>query len=170
MAPSRLLKSWATPPARLAEAFQPLRLVHLALQPLPFRPGPQPLAVGLQFQPFGDVADGGGDEDAFGGADGGQGDLGGERAAVPAPPGQLHPGAHRPRPRIGQVPGPVPRVHVAHALRHQQLDRLPTSSSRPYPNSRSAWAFTSAIRPSAATHIIASGAASSRPPNPGSGS
>src|SRR5580693_7253914 len=41
----------------------------------------------------------------------------------------------------------------------------PTSSSLPYPNSRSACALTSAIRPSPSTHIIASGAASSSPVN-----
>ena len=41
----------------------------------------------------------------------------------------------------------------------------PTSSSRRYPNSRSVCAFTSTIRPSASTHTIASGAASSSPRN-----
>jgi hypothetical protein len=41
----------------------------------------------------------------------------------------------------------------------------PASSSRGYPNSRSAWAFTSTIRPPESAHTIASGAASSSPRN-----
>ena len=41
----------------------------------------------------------------------------------------------------------------------------PTSSSREYPNSASAWAFTSTMRPPSSTHTMASGAASRIPRN-----
>ena len=44
----------------------------------------------------------------------------------------------------------------------------PASSARWYPNSRSAWALTSTIRPPASTHTIASGTASNTPAATGS--
>ena len=81
-------------------------------------------AVAGGFPPLGHVADRGHDQDALAGVDGGQGDLGRERAAVAAAAGQLDARAHRPGPRVGHVPGPVRRVPGPDRVRDQDLHRL----------------------------------------------
>ena len=55
------------------------------------------------------VPDGRGDEDAFIGVDRGQRDLGREGAGIAAAPGERPARAHRPVPRVSDVPGPVLR-------------------------------------------------------------
>ena len=84
------------PAGQLAQALQALGLVQLALQPVPFGLGLEPLPLGLQFQPLADIADRGRHQDALAGLDGGQGDLGRERAAVAAAAGQFQARAHLP--------------------------------------------------------------------------
>ncbi len=58
------------PAGQLTQAFQPLRLMKLAFQPVPLGLVPQPFPLGLQLQPLGHIADGGHDENAFVGVDG----------------------------------------------------------------------------------------------------
>ncbi len=121
-------------PAReLAEALQALGLVQLALQAVPFGLGLEPFPLGLQFQPLPDVADRGHDEDALAGVDGGQRDLGRERAAITAAAGQVGPVADLPGPRVGHVPGPVRRVPGPERVRDQDLHQLAGQLLPPVP-------------------------------------
>ena len=78
----------------------------------------------LHPQLSGYVPDGRGDEDALVGVDRGQGDLGREGAGIAATPGERHARAHRPVPRVSDVPGPVPRVDGAGGVGDQDLDGL----------------------------------------------
>ena len=84
----------------------------------------QPREPCLRAFAVGDVPDRGGDQDAFLGVDGGQGDLGGEGGAVAAAPGQFHPRAHRAGPRVSHVPGPSAGVDVADRVRDEHFHRL----------------------------------------------
>jgi hypothetical protein len=108
----------------MTQAFQTLGLVKLALQPFPFGLGLEALPLGLQFQPFGHVADRGHDQDALAGVDGGQGDLAGEGAAVAPAGDQFESLAHPPGPRVGDVGGPVGRVRRLDRVRDQDLREL----------------------------------------------
>ena len=72
---------------------------------------------------FGHVADGGHDEDAVVGLDGGQRDLGRERAAVAAAAGQFLPRAHGPGPRAGHVAAPQGRMPGPDGVGDQDLHR-----------------------------------------------
>ena len=78
----------------------------------------------LHPKPGGYVPDGRGDENALVGVDRGQGDLGREGAGIAATPGEGQARAHRPVPRVSDVPGPVRRVDGAGGLGDQDLDRL----------------------------------------------
>ena len=111
-------------PGQLAEAFHPLDLMQLRFEPGAFGLGPEPFGLGLRFDPAGDVADGGGDEQSLAGGDGGQGDVRREGAAVAAAPGQLEPGAHRPGPGVSYVAVPVPGVEGPGVVGDQHLDGL----------------------------------------------
>ena len=110
---------------QLAQALQPLRLLQLALHPVPLGLGAVPLPLGLDGLPLADVPDGRRDQDALPGIDGRQGDLGRERAAIPAAPGQFQARSHRPGPGVGDIVGPVVRVHAPHQVGDQDLHRLP---------------------------------------------
>ena len=107
--------------------------MQLALQPVPFGLGLQPLPFSLQFQPLGHVADRGHDQDALAGVDGGQGDLGRERAAVAAAARQFQAFAHRPRPRVGQIARPAGRVPGLDRVRDQDFHRLAGQLVPPVP-------------------------------------
>ena len=109
------------PAGELAQAFQPLRLVQLPLQLVPLGLAAQPLPLRRDLQPLGHVPDHRGDQEPLIGSHGGQGNLGGEGAAVAAAPGQLHVSAHGAGPGISHVPGPVARMQVAHLVGDQDL-------------------------------------------------
>ena len=72
----------------------------------------------------GDVADGGGDDDALSAVDRRQRDLGRELGAVAATSGELHPSTHRARARVGDVPVTALGVQAADGLGDEQLDGL----------------------------------------------
>ena len=74
---------------------------------------------------LGDVADGGGYQDALVGVEGGQGDLGGEGGAVAAAAGQVQARAHLPGLGVGRVPGAQAGMGGLDGVGDQDLDRLP---------------------------------------------
>jgi len=73
---------------------------------------------------LGDVADGGGYQEALVGVEGGQGDLGGEGGAVAAAAGQVQAGAHLPGLGVCGVPGAQGGVAGLDGVGDQDLDRL----------------------------------------------
>ena len=79
----------------------------------------------LGLSAVGDVADGGRDQQVpLRGPDRAQADLGGELAAILAPPGQPTQRLHRPGHRIGHIPRPLCWVAPLCPFGHQQLHRL----------------------------------------------
>ena len=110
-------------PGELAQAFQPLGLLVQLGQAGVLGLGPELLALGFGAA-VGDVADGGGDEHVRAVADGRQGDLGGEGAAVAAAPGQFYADAYRAGPGVAGIPGPQVGVALPVAVRDEDLDCL----------------------------------------------
>ena len=105
----------------LSEALQPLRLLQPGVHPLLDGERLQPFAVGLGGQPLGDVTDGGHHERSVVGVDGGEADVRGEDRAVPAQCRQLPAGAHRSRPRIGEIGAAVRGMPLPSRLGYEHV-------------------------------------------------
>jgi hypothetical protein len=76
----------------------------------------------LELPPLADVTDRAAHEQAGARLERAQADLDRELAPVATPPDQPRPGAHRPHARVGEVAFAPARVHLAEALRDEELD------------------------------------------------
>ncbi len=101
------------PTGELTEDLEPLRLAGLEHLPLRLHP----FAVRH-------VADGGGNDDPVLRLEGRQRDLRRKLAPVPTAAGQVQPGSHRARGRVGEVPAPVAGVKILDRVGNEDLDAL----------------------------------------------